>query len=112
MQDQQKTDELEAFIASEAKKVAARMNRDDHPGLIHGTGVATVATTSAHHFRAGDRITVVGARTGSRWRRLRMLFTKPRKHVVADVTSHGFTIVERRMTWREWWRAVWRELRP
>lgn len=42
-----------------------------------------------------------------RWETLRELVTRPRVTFVGEATGNTFKLQERRMTWREWWRAVW-----
>ena len=64
----------------------------------------TTITTDArgHGLQAGDIVAVHEPCL----RKFRKLLTRPRVTVVGEVTGNTFALHERRMTWREWWRAM------
>lgn len=76
----------------------ARINR--------GSGNVTGVTSIRHGLHDGDVITF-----GSRWQRLGMLLTKPRKSVVFYAARDTFLTRDARMTWRDWRRALWNAVR-
>lgn len=62
----------------------------------------TLTTWEQHGMQPGDVVVVHEAR----WRKLRKLLTRPRVTEASEVTATTFVLRERRMTWREWWRAI------
>lgn len=64
---------------------------------------------AGHGYRIGDCVTVY---SGSRWREIRLLLARPRVQVVAAITATTMDLESRRMTWREWFRALWRAVKP
>jgi hypothetical protein len=68
-----------------------------------------VYTASGHGYSVGDKIVVNMG--GSRAKHLREILARPRMQVIDKCTATTFTLVERRMTWREWFSALWRVLR-
>ena len=65
----------------------------------------TLTTCGNHGMKVGD---VAKWWPSNRLKTLRMLFTRPRNMVVVEVTATTVTLEEARMTWRDWWRCVWR----
>lgn len=64
----------------------------------------TTITAGSHHgIRQGDIVEILSE---GRFRRLRMLFSRPRVKYAAEVTPTTITLDERRMTWAEWRAAV------
>lgn len=62
----------------------------------------TLTTWEPHGMRVGDVVVT----HEPRWGKLRKLLTRPRVKVVAEATATTFTLIERRMTWHEWWGAM------
>lgn len=69
--------------------------------------VQQITFASSTTLKVGDTIDIT---SGSRAQRLRALLTRPRVHEIIAVHGLGITITvrPRRMTWREWRRALWR----
>ncbi len=67
----------------------------------------TLITTDfmGHWLQEGDIVTIVGDCT--RWQRIKRLLVRPRVQVVGSATDTTFSLIERRMTWREW-RGAWK----
>jgi len=57
-----------------------------------------------HGLQEGDIVVIIS--DGSRLKRIKRLLVRPRLQVVGSSTSTTFSLVERRMTWREWRRAM------
>lgn len=70
-------------------------------------GHIVVTTAGGHGLRPGDVIEFAAQRPAAR---LYALFTKPRITVVVDCSTSTLECDTRRMTWREWRRAVWSAL--
>lgn len=63
------------------------------------------AGITGHGFQPGDIVAM--STDGTRWEKLKRLMVRPRVKVVDEITVTTFSLRERRMTWREWRRAVW-----
>lgn len=67
-----------------------------------------ITAAHPHGLRAGNEI-LVTRRGRGRLARLWFLLTRPRIQFVSEVNGPTtMTIVSRRMTWAEWWKALWR----
>lgn len=68
---------------------------------------ATITTTNsmASQYRVGDIVDLTG--TG-RTPRFLGLLRRPRVMQVVEVSPTTFVLEERRMTWGEWRKAIWR----
>lgn len=65
----------------------------------------STVTSSNHGLCVGDSIDVISEKG-----RLRKLLSRPRQQVVVEVAENEFCTETRRMTWKEWFAALRREV--
>ena len=59
-------------------------------------------------LKSGDEVHILV----SRWFELKKLFTKPRITFITDVTPTTLTLLDRKMSWTEWFKEVWYYITP